>query len=179
MKRAIGIIVVLSGMFFAIQGHFISRIWPQKELSSQEVGDSSSLQRVLIGGTASAFKSEVVQQVVDTLASEGAYVKVVGMKDLLSETPGSYSAVCIVNTCIGWGINAKVKDYIEQNHDYPAFVVFTTSGDPDSCGSAKNLPDGIDAISSASVPEKTSAAVNSILMRLRHSPRKEDTSPLK
>lgn len=167
MKAAVIGVVLLLGLPFRTQAHFISYFWPQKSLEHREVGSPTAPHALLIGGTGSDFKNAAVQAVVDSLRSDSLHIKVVGVKALRSEDPSAYDAVLVVNTCMGWNMNSRLKKYISSHPDYERFVVLTTSGDPDSCCASHKLPENMDAVSSASVSRKLPAVVDEALGLLR------------
>jgi hypothetical protein len=138
----------------ASPGHFMSNIWPQKNIPTNEYGDLKASKRVLIGGLESPFKEAIVKSIVDSLVKDSVYVKTVSLKRLKREEPTKWNAILILNYCMAWEINYKVKKYISSFPQYHGFVVITTSGDSTSCPAAKKLPENVDAISTASEDQK-------------------------
>jgi hypothetical protein len=159
--------LLITGFLFSAQAHFMSSIWPQKNLLSHEYGNPSASKRVLIGGVASSFKNALLKNVIDSMTKDSVYVKVVGLKDLAKEPVEKWSAVLILNTCMAWEIENKVRNYVNSFPLYNSFVVVTTSGNPKTCGSAAKLPKNIDAISTASKTVKLPEVLARVIELLR------------
>jgi hypothetical protein len=145
----------------------MSNTWPQKSIPSHAYGDSLASKRVLIGGVTSPFKEAIVRSIVDSLVKDSVYVKTVGIKDLKKEKATSWNAVLLLNTCMAWEINYKVKKFANSFPEYNSIVVITTSGDTISCCSAKKLPKNIDALSTASEKRKLPEIAGKALALLR------------
>jgi hypothetical protein len=149
------------------QAHFMSNLWPQKSLENAEHGPAQARKRVLIAGTTSDFRDAVAQALVDSLVADSVYVKTGSFKRLKSRDPSEWGSIVVFNTCIGWDIENRARKFISSHPDYRGFVLFTTSGDPDSCCSSSKLPRGIDAVSSGSVEAKRSVVIDTILREVR------------
>jgi hypothetical protein len=147
--------------------NFISKVWPEKNIAARDTGDSKSSKRVLIGGVTSAFKGVVLKNVIDSLTADSVYVKTVALKNLQKEDPKVWGAVVIFNTCIAWDLEDAARKLIARFPDYRSFVCLITSGDPKGCGSSKNLPAGVDAISTASVKGKEAEIAKQLLIAIR------------
>jgi hypothetical protein len=151
----------------ASPGHFMSSTWPQKSFPAGAYGDSLASKRVLIGGVTSPFKEAIVKSIIDSLLKDSVFVKTVGIGKLKKEKATAWNAVLLLNTCMAWEINYKVRKFAKAFPEYRSFVVVTTSGDPKSCGSAKQLPENIDAISTASEKQKLPEITAKVLESLR------------
>ncbi len=154
-------------LFCASPGHFMSNTWPQKSIQARTFGDSLASKRILIGGIASPFKDAVVASIVDSLTKDSVFVKTIGIGDLKKQKAAPWNAVLLLNTCMAWELNYKVKKFAKKYPDYNAIVVVTTSGDPKSCGSAKQIPANVDAISTASEKQKLPEVTAKVLDLLR------------
>jgi hypothetical protein len=154
-------------LFCASPGHFMSSTWPQKSIQAATYGDSLAGRRVLIGGISSPFKDAIVKTIVDSLIKDSVFVKTVGMGDLKKEKATSWNAVLLLNTCMAWELNYKVKKFAKKYPEYTSIVAVTTSGDPKTCGSAKQIPGNIDAISTASEKQKLPEVTSKVLDLLR------------
>lgn len=167
MKIKLLTVILIIGVFLGASAHFISIVWPEKSIEANEYGNPKSPARILIGGTYSPFKEAVLKSVIDSLKPDSIYIKTVGINDLKKEKPDKWNAVLILNTCMAWEIENAVEKCINTYPKYHSFIVLTTSGDPDSCGSSKNLPTNIDAVSSASVKDKQPIVIARILSLIR------------
>ena len=145
----------------------MSNAWPQKNMPVRTFGDSLANKRVLIGGIASPFKDAMVASIVDTLVKDSVFVKTIGIKDLKKEKATTWNAILLLNTCMAWELNYKVKKFAKKYPDYQSIVVVTTSGDPKTCGSTKQIPDNVDAISTASEKQKLPEVTAHVLELLR------------
>ena len=151
----------------SVQAHFMSNLWPQKSFESAEYGPPKSEKRVLLAGTTSDFRDAVAQALVDSLVADSAHVETGAFKHLNNRDPSEWGSIVVFNTCIGWDIENRAREFITSHPDYRGFVLFTTSGDPDSCCSSSKLPKGIDAVSSGSVEAKKPAVIDTILREVR------------
>lgn len=143
---------------------------PPKNTKEFQVGKGSSQHKILIVVTSSPFKDSVIKDLVDSVAKgDSVFVSVVEMKKLLEQKVDNWNAIVIANTCKAWHMDKRVEKFIKKNESYKGFIVLTTSGDPNKCGSADKIPKGIDAISSASVADKRGAVVKELLELVRRS----------
>lgn len=158
--------VVALNFAFVSPAH--SATGPQKDIKEFQVGKSSSKHKILIVTTSSSFKDSVIKDLVDSIAKgDSVFVSVVEMKKLLEQKVDNWNAIVITNICKAWHMDNRVQNFIKKNESYKGFIVLTTSGDPNKCGSADNIPKGIDAISSASVESKRGAVVKQLLELVR------------
>ena len=132
---------------------------------SSEFGDKNAAGRVLIATVGTDFKDAVVEKVTQELADEDVYVMVIDLKAIENTDTQQFDAIVLVNTCTAWMVDYHVTDFLRatDDGDKERIVVLTTAGDPD--WEAEKLD--VDAISSASVPEKISPVANEILVRIR------------
>lgn len=126
------------------------------------LGDSAA---VLVASSKSDFKDAVVKEVADALARDSVCVKVIRINPLEKEDAARYSAVVLVNTCMGGKMEKKVGLYMEKNPEYQGFIVLTTSGN----GEWLPLQEGrcFDAISSASKDERVAPVAADIVAKVR------------
>ncbi|MCU0608696.1 MAG: hypothetical protein MUF22_02880 [Chitinispirillaceae bacterium] len=167
MNRKLFVTVLMLGYVVAANAHFMSSVWPQKNMASHSAGDPTSNKRVLIAGLSSPFKDTIASRIVDSLNNDGVYVRLINLKDLNKEDPNKWAAVLIINTCIAWDMDSKAKKFVKKYPDYSGFITLIASGDPDGCGDGKKLPKNIDAIASASQADKIPALVSQFLALLR------------
>lgn len=152
--------------FCASPGHFMSNAFPQKNIPAREYGDSKASRRVLICGVTSPFKEAVITSIVDSLTKESVYVKTIRLKGLRKIRPTEWNAMLIFDKCMAWEMDFNVKKYVKKFPEYGAFIVITTSGEPE-CGSTKQIPKNIDAIATASVNQKIPEVVAKTLALLK------------
>jgi hypothetical protein len=163
---------LFSVVVFVLNVAFVSPAYsaeePQKGTKEFQVGKSSSQHKILIVATSSPFKDSVIKDLADSIAKgDSVFVSVMDMKKLSEQKVDNWNAIVIANTCKAWHMDNRVEKFIKQNESYKGFIVLTTSGDPNKCGSADKIPKGIDAISSASVENKRAVVVKQILEQVR------------
>ncbi len=166
IKNLLLSLAVLFFLMCASPAHFLSNVVPQKSIPGHAYGDSTASKRVLIGGLTSPFKEAIAKSITDSLVNDSVYVKTVGLKDLRKAQPTEWNAVLILNTCMAWEINFKVKRYVKKFPGYGSFVVVTTAGNP-PCSTPKKLPKNIDALSMASENQKCSEVAAKALASIR------------
>ncbi|MBD3322504.1 MAG: hypothetical protein GF350_15485 [Chitinivibrionales bacterium] len=162
MAKKILIPVLASAVLFCAVAHFMSVVWPQKSLEEKEIGSSDAPARVLIIGVTSDFKQAVIDRVTGVIKSDSLFIRIAGIKEIDKTEPPEWDAILLVNTCMGWDYDNRVKKLVQKNNDYDHFILFTSSGDPDACTKKKKLPGEIDAVSSASVEEKISVVTDTL-----------------
>ena len=138
--------------------------WPQKDANTEEINQSSNDKKILIASRNSEFKNAILQKIKDTFQNQDIYIKIIGINDLKAEDPNNYSATLIINTAMGWRIDKKVESFLKKYGKISSIIVVTTSAGGDI------LPDlegrNIDAISTASVIEKTDQVADLVINKL-------------
>ena len=138
--------------------------WPQKDANTEEINQSSNDKKILIASRNSEFKNAILQKIKDTFQNQDIYIKIIGINDLKAEDPNNYSATLIINTAMGWRIDKKVESFLKNYGKLSSIIVVTTSAGGDIL---PNL-DGrnIDAISTASVIDKTDQVADLVINKL-------------
>ncbi len=167
IARSFALTIIVLILVVPAKAHFMSALVRQRDFNADQSGSAVSEHRVLIAGASSDFRESVVRSVVDSLTVDSFFVKVTRFKDLRNEDPSNWDAIVLVNTCIAWDIENRVRKYIAGNSSYRRFILFTTSGDPDSCCSSSKLPAGVDALSSASAKTRKQPAIDALLVKIR------------
>ena len=155
-------------LLFPAHAHFMSRIWPQKGLAQNEIGSPAAKHRILVAGTSSAFRDTVLFRLMKKFQDDSVYFRIINLKNLSVRDPGKWDAVLLVNRCVAWDYDNRVKKFIRNHHDSANLIVFTTSGDPEGCIPEKKMPEkpNVDGYSSASAPEKIAPAVEALYQLL-------------
>ena len=122
--------------------------WPQDNISSNELNESTLSKKVLVAAHSSKFKDAVVFRIEEALAPEPVYMKFIGIDELEEEDGAGYTAVILINTCVAWGMDRHVEGFLNRHEDQGHMVVLTTSGDGDWLPDMKGRD--FDAVSSAS-----------------------------
>jgi hypothetical protein len=161
--------LICSVLFFSGNAHFMSRIWPQKGFTANNIGSSKAANKVLIAGKESAFRDSVVSHLVAKLHKDSAFIRIIDLKDISTQDPHDWSAILLVNMCVAWDYDNLVKSYVKKHSDSKNILLFTTSGDPEGCipkdKSDKNL--NIDSYSSASVKDNITPAADTLYELLK------------
>ena len=143
---------------------FPQYIWPQKDIDAEEINQSTLEKKVLIASRNSEFKNAILQRIKDAFQDQDVYIKIIGIENLEDKDPNQYSATLIINTAMGWKIDKKVESFLAKNGNLKSIIVLTTSNGGDI------LPDlegrNIDAISTASIIEKTEQVAETIINKL-------------
>ncbi len=167
MNRSVALTILLAGFLTTAQAHFMSNLFPRKDFAHATYGKSSAVHHILISGTKSDYKEAFVSRILDSLKADSIYISVIPLKDLKKTLVQNYQAIFLIDVCIAWAEENKVLDFVRKNKNYKGFVVYTTAGDPNGCGS-KSFPAGIDAISSASDAAKVPELLKTILGMLHN-----------
>lgn len=163
MYRCI-ILILLSSVLLNYGCTAPQYIWPQTDIESYEINQKTLEKRILIASRKSEFKSAIVKRVQKAFLEKAVYIKIIGIETLRNEDAKQYSAVLIINTCMGWRIDRKVEAFLEKYGGLNSIIVLTTSDGGDI------LPDmerrQIDAISSASVKERINPIADEIISKI-------------
>jgi len=138
---------------------------PQKDVNSLRVASEVAEKNVLIASRKSDFKEAIVTALIDSLNPERVVVQVTGIKDLAKFPAGEFDAVVVLNTCMGWSMDRKVKSYLDRSGEVGHILVVTTSGDGAWMPSEKDRE--YDAIASASEKTRIEPVTSRILQRVR------------
>ena len=122
--------------------------------------------KVLVATQNSKFKQAVVSEIYDELDHNSIYLKIVDVKSLKNQSSAEFSAVVIINKCMAGRPDPRVESFIDREPQKNKIIVLTTG----IRGSWKPAVPGVDAITSASVLDKSDqiarAIVNRVMMRV-------------
>jgi hypothetical protein len=118
--------------------------------------------KVLVATQNSKFKQAVVSEIYDELDHNSIYLKIVDVKRLKNQSSGEFSAVVIINKCMAGRPDPRVESFIDREPQKNKIIVLTT-GILDSW--KPDVP-GVDAITSASVLDKSDQIARSIVNRV-------------
>jgi hypothetical protein len=143
---------------------FPQYIWPQKDIGSHEINKPTLEKKILIASRKSEFKNAVVQKIEDVFGNQAVYINVIGIEDLKYVDAAQYSAIVVINTAMGWRIDRKVDRFLDRQPDLSSIVVLTTSDGGNISPDAEKHQ--IDAISSASIIDRTERISNKIIRKI-------------
>ena len=132
------------------------------DMTPFEHGLSDSSRKALIASEQTAFKEQLVANVVDTLGSSW-YVKVVGLGDLETESTDQYTAIVLITAMRGGKLDGRVFDYLTGDPSDDRVLVYYTRGTEDPLPERYVPVLAVDSISSASRDGRTAAMVTEIV----------------
>jgi hypothetical protein len=138
--------------------------WPQTDIVYDEINSAALERKLLIASRESEFKAAIISRVKSAYADQDIYIRLVGIEELKREDPSSYTAILIINTCMGWDIDWRVKDFLNRSEDLDAIIVLTTADAADSYPQLQGRQ--VDALSSASVKSKIDPLAAEIIAKL-------------
>ena len=106
----------------------------------------------------SKFKRSVVSGIYDELNQNSIYLKIIDVKELKNQSTTEFSAIVIINMCMAGRPDPRVESFIDREAQKNKIIVLTTG----ILDSWKPDAPGVDAITSASVLEKSDQIARSI-----------------
>ena len=89
----------------------------KNDMNSLEKGDPAAARKVLIAGTTSEFKQNVVDRVIEKLGVEDCYFKITGLDQLNKEEIDQFDAILLVARFAAGRMDGRVTRFLEK---YPA-----------------------------------------------------------
>lgn len=117
-----------------------------------------SKKKVLVVIQNSKFKQAVVSGIYDELNQNSIYLKIIDVKGLKNQSTTEFSAIVIINKCMAGRPDPRVESFIDREAQKNKMIVLTTG----ILDSWKPDAPGVDAITSASVLEKSDQIARSI-----------------
>ena len=139
-------------------------IWPQKDMGGYEINLVTEEKRVLIASRDSDFKRTLVKEITNAYEHKPVYVKIIGIENLENEDANQYSAVVLINTCMGWTVDVEVGSFLEKHGTLESIIVLTTSAGGDV--KPENEKWAVDAISSASTLDRVQPLANDLIEKI-------------
>jgi hypothetical protein len=110
----------------------------------------------------SKFKRAVVSEIHDRMKQNAVYLKIIDVRGLKNQSAAEFSAVVIINRCLAGRPDPRVESFIDREPQKNKIIVLTT-GIRDSW---KPDAPGVDAITSASVLDKSDQIARTIANRV-------------
>jgi hypothetical protein len=129
--------------------------------------------KVLVATQKSKFKQAVVSEIYDELNQNAIYIKIIDVKGLKNQSTAEFSAIVILNRCMAGRPDPRVESFIDGEPRKNKIIVLTT-GIRDSW--TPEAPD-VDAITSASVLDKSDQVARSIVKRVMAMVNSKDPPP--
>lgn len=134
-----------------------------KMVKTVEFGDPQTTLRVLIATEQSEFKQAVTAKLISGFENGSLFFKIIDLRNLETERVEAYTTVVIMNTCVAWNLNPRVKTFLETTPAGEKVIVLTTAGDPGWQAETA----GVDAFTSASSPADVTRVAEQLRTRIR------------
>ena len=123
------------------------KIWPQKDIAAMKATETTGKPTLLLASRDSEFKADLVKKITAAMAQEDVAIDIVGIEDLADIDTGQYAAAVAISTCMAWGLDPLVRNFIDRYPDKRRILLVITSN---SEWLPKEEDADVDAISSAS-----------------------------
>jgi hypothetical protein len=140
------------------------RIVSKEDVTARAWNDPASDKAVLIASRSSEFKDRIVEAVEQGVRRDDVYVKVIGVEELENEDGGTYTAVVLINTCMAWAMDPKIKAFLDRQENTDRVIVLTTSGNGEWTPKKKEME--FDVVTSASEDYDPEAVADGIVNRV-------------
>lgn len=119
------------------------------------------------------LKQAVVSEIYDRLKQKDIYLKIIDVNGLKRQSTAEYAAIVIINRCMAGRPDPRVESFIDREPRKNKLIVLTT-GIQDSW-----TPDtpGVDAMTSASVLDKSDHVARLIAERILAKVTSKDPAP--
>ena len=133
-----------------------------KNLRETTLENPDASYRLVIAGDSSDFKDSIRERLVNNY-KDICHIDVINLDKLAEIDSRQYNAVLIMDTFMAWGgFNTEVKKFIDSQPDNSKIIVFFSAGDEEATYSYN----GVDAITSASVPSEENAVVDELTQKI-------------
>ncbi|HUT65706.1 MAG TPA: hypothetical protein VMZ05_06105 [Spirochaetota bacterium] len=141
----------------------------QHDMLRLEKGNLTATQRVLIAGTTSEFKQNVVTRVMEKLGTVDYYFKIIGLDQLDKEETEQYGAILLVATFAAGQIDGRVTQFLQKDTTSQKVIVFYTYGSEDAGIPDWAKPDiKVDAVTSASLPNRVEERADELVILIKN-----------
>ena len=152
-------------LWIAAQGCAVpQKMWPQKDMAPAVRTGTVDAPNILVASRHSAFKTALVDELGQQMASRGLSLEILGIEALETVEMERYDAVVIISTCLAWGFDTRVRAFVDRQPRHDKLILVTTSAAGDW------LPDGemqaYDAISAASEIAEVEAVARNVMSSL-------------
>lgn len=164
MSRRKSIVLTLAGLLllFGVPFSFWYRVHHSMTVVRPFTsGDVSLPQHVLIATQGSQFKDTLVGEIVQHLAARSVYVQVMDISGWSSVREDEWSAIVVLHTWEFGKPPPAASAFLDRIRDKRKVIVVTTSG-----SGHEKLPNGVDAISAASVVSDIPVLLAEVAKRL-------------
>jgi hypothetical protein len=164
--------IFLFGLFLLAGCALPQHYWPQKDIDASDVNIIPRKPTVLIASRASAYKKQLVKELQRELSAAKISHIIIGVSPLEKIGPNDYAVIVIINTCLAWGLDDEVSNFLDSQQSTRNVILYTTSAEgswlPEKHGR------DFDAISGASVKENVHDAARDLMERIKEKLSYED-----
>ena len=157
--------IILLGFFFLVGCALPQHYWPQKDIAASDENTIPGQPTVLIASRDSEYKKQLVKELRKELSVTKISYIVIGVSPLEKINPSDYAVIVIINTCLAWGLDDEVSDFLDHQQTTGNIILYTTSAEgtwlPDKGGR------DFDAISGASVKENIHDVARNLMARIQ------------
>lgn len=129
-------------------------------VDTEIIGNKDAEQKLLIVSSDSEYKQAIIQEIKNYAKDKDYYLKITGLNQLKSEKVDNYTKIIVINTCLAWGMEYAVQDFLKANDSYENILIVTTSGDGGWL--PKDYVGKLDAVATASKMVDLEKTCNSI-----------------
>lgn len=105
------------------------RFWPQKDITSEVIGNQQSRNQYLLASSKSEFKIELINEIKANFDTDSTFMDIIGIDGLENIDSKKYKKIIIIGTCLSWGLEYKVQEYLDRMTELDKVVLLSTSGD--------------------------------------------------
>jgi flagellar biosynthesis regulator FlaF len=105
------------------------RYWPQEDIEAAEYGSKQADKTILVAATETEFKNQLISELKNNLDSTEYYLHFTGLENLQKTNTGEYDKIIIISTCLSWGLEHVVQEFLDQAREKEKIILISTSGD--------------------------------------------------
>jgi len=157
--------IILLGLIFLVGCALPQHYWPQKDIAASDENTIPGKPTVLIASRATEYKKQLVEELRRELSTAQISHTMIGVNQLGKINPTDYAVIVVINTCLAWGLDDEVSDFMNRQQSTGNIILFTTSAE----GTWLPEKDGrdFDAISGASGKENVHDVVRNLMARIQ------------
>lgn len=104
-------------------------IFSSKDLASRDINSMSNGNKILIASSQSEYKKALVEKLINHYETKPVYIKITGLSKLSKDIEQTeYDGIVILNQCIAWNMEKRVKNYLRHTKNHDNLIILTTSG---------------------------------------------------
>jgi len=128
MNKIFIVLVMLSILFF-MNCAIPQKYWPQQDVGVEQVGNQTARNKILLFSSQSDFKDGLINEIKSSIEEGDYFLKITGLESLKTENTEDYDKVIIIATCLSWGLEYSVQEFLDNYDNMDKVILITTSGD--------------------------------------------------